>query len=108
MTQQIYQDSNELLREYTKILKDEDFKHKSKRPVYKRLRHNYIYKYTTNRNGESVITKEGEEYWKKTIISIVDGHVYKNIEKKEGNIMNKYQKCIEYIEEDIMSDFEII
>ncbi len=110
----------ELLRAYTKILRDEEFNHKSKQPVYKIKKDNYTYKYTSNKKGQSVIIKEGQDYWKKSVITTVNGHIYKNIEKQDGDVVNKYQKCIDLLEnkiikdlgkieeEDVMSDFEII
>jgi len=114
-------DSNnekELLKAYTKILQDEEFNRKSKQPVYKIKKDNYTYKYTSNKKGQSVIIKEGQDYWKKSVITTVNGHIYKNIEKQDGDVVNKYQKCIDLLEiikdlgkaeeEDVMSDFEII
>jgi hypothetical protein len=113
----------ELLKAYTKILRDEEFNNKSKQSVYKIKKGNYTYKYTLNKKGQSVIVKEGQDYWKKSIITTVNGHIYKNIEKQDGDTVNKYQKCIDLQdnqdiikvkdlgkteEEDIMSDFEII
>lgn len=114
-------DSNnekELLKAYTKILQDEEFNRKFKQPVYKIKKDNYTYKYTSNKKGQSVIIKEGHDYWKKSVITTVNGHIYKNIEKQDGDVVNKYQKCIDLLEiikdlgnteeEDVMSDFEII
>lgn len=118
-------DSNnekELLKAYTKILRDEEFNNKSKQPVYKIKKGSYTYKYTSNKKGQSVIIKEGQDYWKKSVITTGNGQLYKTIEKQEGDVVNKYQKCINLLEnqiikvedlgkieeEDVMSDFEII
>lgn len=116
-------DSNnekELLKAYTKILQDEEFNNKNKQPIYKIKKDNYTYKYSSNKKGQTVIIKEGQDYWKKSIITTVNGHIYKNIEKQDGDVVNKYQKCIDLLEnqiikdlgkideEDVMSDFEII
>lgn len=86
--------------DYTACLSDEVFGKPKAYPVYKKTKTKevpwyglvkFIYTYTTNKNGERVMTKRNEDiaYDKEVRTRICNGHIYEDVYKSYGNDMEE-------------------